>query len=202
MKEKIFKFLLNKKGSVTIEFVLLLIVLVIMFTFMFDLVLMRSTIGKLERTSYSLLNIVKEKSEFHSNRNTLLFSDVQQMQELATSLMYGENGKNKKQVDVYLEYLELENPKDRNDRTRAVINQEGIGSSPTSCKPFKQIVDLKDSSPISEGQGAASNPVPRSVPIYQVTVCTEVDSLFKSILVSKQGQSLGLLRASSLGPER
>lgn len=204
MKEiniKSVKFLSNKKGSVAIEFMLLLIVLIIMFAFMFDLVLMRSTTGKLERTSYSLLNVIKERTQLYGNSNNTNLDDhdVTQMQKLAENLLYGQGNPNKQKVEVYLEYLELTdptNPNAPNDRSsrKPKKNFPIVKGSSSSCRPLKPITDLAASSPISETL--------RSVPIYQVTVCAEVSSLFKSILVSKKDQSLGLLRASSHGPIR
>ncbi|QIM63723.1 hypothetical protein A1D29_10715 [Pasteurellaceae bacterium Orientalotternb1] len=192
------KFLSNMKGAVAVEFMLLLIVLVIMFAFMFDLVLMRSTVGKLERTSYSLLNVVKERTQLYANTNNsnLSDADITELQTLAATLLYGEGNPSKKKVEVYLEYLELNDPTDLNDRNSRSI-KKGFPitkGSANTCTPLIPVSALTKSSPVSETL--------RSVPIYQVTVCAEVGSLFQSIIVSKKNQSLGLLRASSHGPIR
>ena len=51
----------SKKGSVTIEFALTLMILVIVFAFLADLVVQRSTQAKLDNTSLSLVSILRER---------------------------------------------------------------------------------------------------------------------------------------------
>lgn len=207
MKNSLIKFLSNKKGAVAVEFMLLLIVLVIMFAFMFDLVLMRSTVGKLERTSYSLLNVVKESRVYGkviSHKDPFTQSDIDSMQKLATTLMHGDSSSNSKKVEIYLEYLELEDGAGNDRASRKVKNGYPIvKESSNQCKPSIPISNLIPSSPVVESVGnntKSSNDSSRG--LYRVTVCAEVNSLFKSILVSKQNQSSGLLQASSHGPKR
>lgn len=207
MKNSLIKFLSNKKGAVAVEFMLLLIVLVIMFAFMFDLVLMRSTVGKLERTSYSLLNVVKESRVYGreiSDKDPFTQSDIDSMQKLATTLMHGDSSSSSNKVEIYLEYLELEDGAGNDRVSRKVKNGYPIvkGSS-NQCKPYIPISNLIPSSPVVESIGDDSNSNSQgSRGLYRVTVCAEVNSLFKSIIVSKQNQSLGLLQASSHGPKR
>ncbi|MDO4698890.1 MAG: tight adherence pilus pseudopilin TadF [Pasteurellaceae bacterium] len=188
------KFLEQRKGSVSVEFVLLLAVLTIMLAFMFDLVFTRSTMGKLERTSYSLLNIVKERKQFYQGQNSLSSKDLRDMETLATNLMYGENSQ--KRAKVVLEYVELNvpDPKNVNLRQRRIM---ASGSQPTrlgECKPYKPLKTWIDTAPISEEK--------RSIPLYQVTICVEMESFFKSLTASKQHRDGIMLRSSSHGPSR
>lgn len=50
-------FISSKKGSVTIEFVFMLVLLLFIFAFLVDFVIVRTTQGKLDNATYSLVNI-------------------------------------------------------------------------------------------------------------------------------------------------
>lgn len=187
------KFFAQRKGSTSVEFVLLIAVLTIMLAFMFDLVLTRSTMGKLERTSYSLLNIVKERKQFYQGQNALSSQDLRDMETLATKLMYGENSE--KQAQVMLEYIELDvpNPTSNNLRQRKIISS-GSQKTSSTCQPYKPLSHWAETAPVSEEK--------RSIPLYQVTVCVEMQSFFKALTVSKQNRDGIFLRSSSHGPSR
>ena len=65
----------SKKGSVTIEFALTLMILVIVFAFLADLVVQRSTQAKLDNTSLSLVSILRERVQLYNDNGNATLTD-------------------------------------------------------------------------------------------------------------------------------
>lgn len=187
------RFIHNKKGAVTIEFIFMMILLTFVFAFLTDLVILRTTQGKLDNASYSLVSILRERTELYGdnggelsdgteNSDVVLTNsgDLNQFQQLANLLLAGD--RNAKKIEVVLERWSSDNYQ--------------ILTNSTRCKPYQSLDKLKDLSPRSEVNNE------RKIPLYQVTLCTEVGSLFQSLIVNKESQSLGLLSSSSFSVAR
>ena len=69
-------FLKSKKGAVTIEFFFMVLLLGVLFAFMADLVMLRSTLGKLDNASFSLVNILRERTQLYGRRAELTNDDL------------------------------------------------------------------------------------------------------------------------------
>ncbi|MBN6065613.1 pilus assembly protein TadF [Aggregatibacter actinomycetemcomitans] len=181
-------FISNKKGAVTIEFVFMLILLLFIFAFLADFVIVRTTQGKLDNATYSLVNILRERTQLYGDKGTneLKPKDLHDFEKLAKLTLFG-NADSDKQVGIVLEHWWQDN---------------GIGSFDTqsnmqNCQPYKKLNnELAYLSPFSEIANQ------RKVPLYQVTLCVEVGSLFQSLIVKKENQSFGLLSSSSLAVAR
>ncbi|RDE68925.1 pilus assembly protein TadF [Aggregatibacter segnis] len=181
-------FISSKKGSVTIEFVFMLVLLLFIFAFLVDFVIVRTTQGKLDNATYSLVNILRERTQLYNDKgtNTLTTKDLQDFEKLAKLTLFGDVNSNK-QVGVVLEHWWQDNG----------IGTSDAQSNLSNCQPYKKLNnDLAYLSPYSE----ISNQ--RKVPLYQVTLCIEVGSFFQSLIVKKENQSLGLLSSSSLAVAR
>lgn len=182
------KFIQNKKGAVTIEFFFMVLLLGILFAFMADLVMLRSTLGKLDSASFSLVNILRERTQLYEKRTNITATDLQQFEQLAKVLLYGDKNSNQ-DVYIILEHWWQEGTTDKTERL------------PTSskCQPYKNIGELKDLSPRSE---YIKNE--RKIPMYQVTICVETRfSLFKSLLLNDATKTnLGLIRSSTMALSR
>lgn len=190
------RFIHNKKGAVTIEFIFMMILLTFIFAFLTDLVIVRTTQGKLDNASYSLVSILRERTELYGDRDNgekdltdgtqngdvvlTNSDDLNQFQQLANLLLAGD--RNAKKIEVVLE--------------RWSQNSYQALSNSTRCKPYQSLDKLKDLSPRSEINNE------RKIPLYQVTLCTEVGSLFQSLIVNKENQSFGLLSSSSFSVAR
>ena len=97
-------FISSKKGSVTIEFVFMLVLLLFIFAFLVDFVIVRTTQGKLDNATYSLVNILRERTQLYNDKgtNTLTTKDLQDFEKLAKLTLFGDVNSNK-QVGVVLE---------------------------------------------------------------------------------------------------
>lgn len=180
-------FIRNKKGSVTIEFFFSVLLFAIMFAFMVDLIMIRSSLGKLDNASYTLVNLLRERKNLYADRPTddITSFDVQQYKELARLLLF--NDKNdKSKVYVTLEYK-------ASDATRSVQGDMG------QCAPYSSLDTLWALSPRSESSVRHGE---RKVPLYQVTICIETGSLFKALLVDKSARDGNFVRSSSFSVAR
>lgn len=93
----------NKKGAVTIEFLFMSMFLIVLFAFLFDLVMLRSTLGKLDNASYTLVSILRERTQLYDRVAQINIDDHKQFEKLAKKLIYGDQNSNKR-IDVVLEY--------------------------------------------------------------------------------------------------
>ncbi|MDO5053940.1 MAG: tight adherence pilus pseudopilin TadF [Pasteurella oralis] len=176
-------FLLDKKGSVTIEFLFMSMFLLILFAFLFDLVMLRSTLGKLDNASYTMVSILRERSQLYNRVPQINEADYMQFEKLAKRLLYGDKNSDRK-IGIVLEYWA------QGDSGRRIPNVVG------DCKPYKKLSDLSYLSPRSELNNE------RKIPLYQVTLCVETHSLFESLLLDESQRSSGLMRSSSMSVSR
>ena len=188
---KIKDFLPNKRGSVTIEFIFMLMLLTFIFAFLADFVIVRSTQGKLDNASYSLVNVLRERIQLFGDNGTatLTDDDLHDFEKVARGLLYGDKNDDNQKVFIVLEHFWREPGSTSNKFER-------LPSSSNGCEPYRKIEELVHLSPNSEiNEG-------RKIPLYQVTLCAETNSFFKSLYLSKENQSLGLIRSSSLAVSR
>lgn len=188
---KIKDFLPNKRGSVTIEFIFMLILLTFIFAFLADFVIVRSTQGKLDNASYSLVNVLRERIQLFGDNGTatLTDDDLHDFEKVARGLLYGDKNDDNQKVLIVLEHFWREPGSTSNKFER-------LPSSLNGCEPYRKIEELVHLSPNSEINDG------RKIPLYQVTLCAETNSFFKSLYLSKENQSLGLIRSSSLAVSR
>ena len=188
---KIKDFLPNKRGSVTIEFIFMLILLTFIFAFLADFVIVRSTQGKLDNASYSLVNVLRERIQLFGDNGTATLTDDDRhdFEKVARGLLYGDKNDDNQKVLIVLEHFWREPGSTSNKFER-------LPSSSNGCEPYRKIEELVHLSPNSEINDG------RKIPLYQVTLCAETNSFFKSLYLSKENQSLGLIRSSSLAVSR
>lgn len=192
---KIKDFLLNKRGSVTIEFIFMLMLLTFIFAFLADFVIVRSTQGKLDNASYSLVNVLREQVQLFGDNigdngtANLTDDDLHDFEKVARGLLYGDKNDDNQKVFIVLEHFWREPGSTSNKFER-------LPSSSNGCEPYRKIEELVHLSPNSEINDG------RKIPLYQVTLCAETNSFFKSLYLSKENQSLGLIRSSSLAVSR
>ena len=183
------RFSINKIGAVTIEFFFMILLLGILFAFMADLVVLRSTLGKLDTASFSLVNILRERTQLYGGRANITDEDLTQFRQLAKLVLFDDKNSTQK-VNVVLEYWSQDSSGNETVETKGDIG---------SCPPYHPIRDLKDLSPYSEVYQRS-----RKVPLYQVTLRVEGKaSLFKALVLNdKTKTDLGLIRSSTLAVSR
>lgn len=198
--KKIKQLLNNNQGSVTVEFIFIFFLFSVLLIFLVDVAILQSTTGKLQRTSYSLLNVVKERNISDGGKEEVTQEDVDKLKKLAVKLM-GEA--DDKLIDVTVQYYGFE----------AIKPQELGGSSTRPEKKTKSLskelstggqckaaysTNITDAAPLTENFKGSN----RYAAIYYVTVCRKMTNLFKGLTLAKQDYESGWLRASALGVGR
>ncbi|SUT92454.1 tight adherence pilus pseudopilin TadF [Actinobacillus lignieresii] len=198
--KKIKQLLNNNQGSVTVEFIFIFFLFSVLLIFLVDVAILQSTTGKLQRTSYSLLNVVKERNISNGGKEEVTQEDVNKLKKLAVKLM-GETDENL--IDVTVQYYGFE----------AIKPQELGGSSTRPEKKTKSLskelstggqckaaysTNITDAAPLTENFKGSN----RYAAIYYVTVCRKMTNLFKGLTLAKQDYESGWLRASALGVGR
>ncbi|AIZ79028.1 tight adherence pilus pseudopilin TadF [Actinobacillus equuli] len=201
--KKIKQFLTNPRGSVTVEFIFIFFLFSVLLIFLIDVTILQATTGKVQRTSYSLLNIVKERSAVHNGKEDLTQDEVNKLKALAISLM-GED-KSSNDVAVTIELHKFEE-----------IKPQGTVSTISATRPTKKVSVTKilsDNANVCQAAGKADvthaapltqnfrNSV-RYASVYSVTVCRKMTNLFKGLSLSKEDQVSGWIRATAIGVSR
>lgn len=178
-------FFRDERGAVTIEFFFMLVLLIFIFAFLADLVIVRTTQGKLDNASYSLVNILRERTQLYNDNGSMALksSDLTEYEKMAKLVLFGDKD-SKNKVGVTIEHW--------SEKTHADIQ-----TNLSTCQPYRKLDDaLSYLSPRSEASSQ------RKIPLYQVTLCVEAGSFFKSLILRKENQSFGMLSSSSLAVAR
>ena len=194
MKNLLKQFYKNKNGAVSIEFIFMIILLLFIFAFLADLAILRSTQGRLDNASYSMVNILRERTYLYNSRAEFKDKDLEEFRELAKEIMFGDK-KSPKHLDVTLEYWWGSAPPDK-------VEPKEYQSTSNSCIPYRKLRELDYLSPRSESVNDTATGQLRKIPMYQVTLCMETNSFFKALTVSKEKQSGNSLRSSSFSISR
>lgn len=139
----------KQKGSFVIELAFVLMFLCLLNLFTADIAMQLFTRAKLDRVSYSLVNVLKERTRFYDGNNTLTQHDYDQINSIAGKLLPGTN------YSILINSTVTANP--------ITPNVKSVKCSPIEINP--------DLIPISSLTGV-------TFPVYQVTVCTSFHSWF------------------------
>ncbi len=139
----------KQKGSFVIELAFVLMFLCLLTLFTADIAMQLFTRAKLDRVSYSLVNVLKERTRFYKGNNILTQDDYDQINSIAGKLLPGTN------YSILINSTVTANP--------ITPNVKSVKCSPVAINP--------DLIPISSLTGV-------KFPVYQVTVCTSFHSWF------------------------
>lgn len=186
-------FLKNNRGSVTIEFVVMLIVLLFMLVFMADLAILRSNMGKMDNLSYSLVNVLRERTQLYGKGHEAIeASEVEPFRKLAKGMFFG-NPDSDKELYIVLNSIQFQNTVTPTKQPQ--IKDDIILGDTAQCTPTTNLKDVAYIAPRSEINNN------RIIPIYQVTVCIPSYSIFKAIIAG-DASSGRTLRSSSIAVGR
>jgi len=165
------------------------IVLVIFMFFLADLVLRQATVGKLDRLSYSIAGVLRERVQLYSSSEELKKHEIEQIYRLAQRMLNDMNPEaDTSQLKIQVEQLFFAPRADLTDDSKHLLpgNTWMMGVKDNDCHPPKALTELKELSP----RGSYG----RWVPLYQVTLCLPTNSWFKQLT---QGKNDPLLMSSS-----
>lgn len=176
----------DTRASVTIEFVFVSIAMLFFILFFADLVKVQSETGKLDRLSYSIAGVLRERVQLFSAREQLNQKDIEQVTSLARRIlkdMQFSTDENVNALQVNVQELHFYTSSDIQNNVKSVkLYKQWMSNGGNSqvCHPPDNLNDLSNLSP----KGSYG----RWVPLYQVTVCMPSSGLFAR-LFSKEDKS-------------
>ncbi|MBA0188847.1 flp pilus assembly surface protein TadF [Pectobacterium odoriferum] len=165
-------FLGDRRGAVAIEFVIISIVLIFMIFFISDLVMRQAMVGKLDRVSYSVAGILRERNQLFDEREKLEQRDIEQSLQLAVRMLRDmHTDADLSKLRVRVEEVHFNQPDSLTDTSQTVklyrTWQAGSGGECQAPQPLNQLTYLSP-------RGSYG----RWVPLYQVSVCLPTISWF------------------------
>ncbi|BDY04203.1 tight adherence pilus pseudopilin TadF [Ferrimonas sp. YFM] len=168
----------QQQGAFAIEMAFVLAFLVTLFLFSADLSQQVLNRAKLDRVSYSLVNLVKERQRFYAEREPLSRADFLQIQEIAARLLHKSTAEEQDQFGISVQSLV--------EGTQVSFSKTFAGDTP--CVPDNNISTLSELVP--------ENDAGKRFPLYQVTLCMTSSSWYDKAI----GQHL--ISATSVMPGR
>lgn len=151
----------------------------------------QSTIGKLDRISYSLAGIIRERNRLYSDDEMLTQNNVNDLVSLANNMLLT-SGISSNNFAITVETLHF-NPTESAAPGNKIINDtKSEEFSVGTCHPIRSLREMADLSPYSN-RG-------RWVPLYQVTLCLPAPTGYQALF--SQTESIPILRSSAITIER
>lgn len=147
-------FILNRCGAVIIEFVFVVFIITLLIKVLITVATYQSTVGKLDRISYSIAGIVRERERLYGGNEKLSQAQYNELTEL-TKKMLSDSGLSNRNLTMKIESLSFKNA--------TGLKEPDIHNTLGSCEPPRSLKDMTQLSPYSNSG--------RWVPLYQVTLC-------------------------------
>lgn len=184
-------FIKNNSGSAIIEFSLVIFIIMLLIKLFISVTEYQSTIGKLDRMSYSLAGIIRERNRLYSDDEMLTQNNVNDLASLANNMLLT-SGISSNNFAITVETLHF-NPTESAAPGNKIINDtKSEEFSVGTCHPIRSLREMADLSPYSN-RG-------RWVPLYQVTLCLPAPTGYQALF--SQTESIPILRSSAITIER
>ncbi|CNI01396.1 putative tight adherance operon protein [Yersinia intermedia] len=184
-------FIKNNSGSAIIEFSLVIFIIMLLIKLFISVTEYQSTIGKLDRISYSLAGIIRERNRLYSDDEMLTQNNVNDLASLANNMLLT-SGISSNNFAITVETLHF-NPTESAAPGNKIINDtKSEEFSAGTCHPIRSLREMADLSPYSN-RG-------RWVPLYQVTLCLPAPTGYQALF--SQTESIPILRSSAITIER
>ncbi|PMH46900.1 hypothetical protein BCU68_01310 [Vibrio sp. 10N.286.49.B3] len=162
----------KQKGTFSIEFAIIGVFFSLLIAFSGDVIIKLSVKGKLDRLSYSLVNILKERTQFYSSDpdftadgkvlNKISKQSLQRTMPTFENSNYG----------LLIESLAFYDPDDNS--TYASPYYQSLERGGNHCSVSDSLEDLESLAILSSWD--------RKVPLYRVTLCYETDNWIGDLL--------------------
>lgn len=181
-------FILNRCGAVIVEFVFVVFIITLLIKVLITVATHQSTVGKLDRISYSIAGIVRERGRLYGGSEKLSQAQYNELTAL-TKKMLSDSGLSNRNVTMKIESLSFTNA--------TGLKEPDTHNSPEyysgSCKPTRSLKDMTQLSPYSNsGQW---------VPLYQVTLCLLPTASWYNTLFNQGGTPIPI-KSSAVTIER
>ncbi|CNI66698.1 tight adherence pilus pseudopilin TadF [Yersinia intermedia] len=184
-------FIKNNNGSAIIEFSFVILIIMLLIKLLISVTEHQSTIGKLDRISYSLAGIVRERNRLYSDDKMLTQNNVNDLTNLAHNML-STSGISSNNFAITVATLHFNPTESAEPNNKIIDDTKSEEFSVGTCHPITSLREMADLSPYSN-RG-------RWVPLYQVTLCLPVPTGYQT-LFNPVG-SIPILKSSAITIER
>jgi tight adherence protein F len=174
----------SQRGVFAIEFALIGVFFAALLVMTEDVVVKQSIKGKLDRLSYSLANIIRERTQLYAQSTNLELAQANDLLKIAKRSL----NETMSSYDDSKLGLKVEQQKFKEDFSPEAVTKFEIGTY--GCEPSNSIDTRTDLAPVSL--------LGRKVTLYQVTLCYRSENLYGNLI----GETYELVRSSSITVER
>ncbi|KJY74787.1 tight adherence pilus pseudopilin TadF [Vibrio nigripulchritudo] len=170
----------KQKGNFTVEFAIVGAFIALLLVFSADIIVKVSTKGKLDRLSYSLVNVLKERTQLYGNDYKITQAEVSAIMNIGTnSLQRTLGGFELNRFGFLVEELSFRDIGQPNPLRR-------FPSAQNVCQVRQNLSQLRHLSVVTSWE--------RQTPLYRITLCYETDNWYGSIA----GQTFTTVTSSSV----
>jgi tight adherence protein F len=174
----------SQRGVFAIEFALVGVFFAALLVMTEDVVIKQSIKGKLDRLSYSLVNIIRERTQLYAKSTDMDLAQANDLLKIARRSL----NETMSNFDDSKLGLIVEQQRFKGDFSPEPVVRFKLGSY--NCEPSKSIDTRTDLAPVSL--------LGRKVTLYQVTLCYQSENLYGDLM----GGTYELVRSSSITLER
>jgi tight adherence protein F len=180
-------FIVNRSGAVIVEFVFVVFIITLFIKVLISVTAYQATVGKLDRISYSIAGIVRERERVYGVDNALTEPQVRALKQLAEKMLVASGIPNASPA-ITVETLHF----DPESETKTVDTDKTLSFSIGVCQPTRALSDMTDLSPYSNSV--------HWIPLYQVTLCLPTAPWYSAIF--SRGESTIPIKSSAMTIER
>lgn len=179
------------QGVIIVEFVFVFFITALFIKILLSVTEYYSTIGKLDRISYSLVGIVRERTRLYNDNNELTQIQVNQIKQLADSMLVNSRS-TETDLAIKIETIHFDHTESSAIEDRHIDNTKSFSFNTGVCEPKKPLSELTQLSSFSHAG--------RWIPLYQVTLCLPATPWY-SALFNREG-NITPIKSSSIAIER
>ncbi|WP_407334425.1 tight adherence pilus pseudopilin TadF [Enterovibrio sp. 27052020O] len=174
----------KQRGVFVIELTMILLAFSLIIVFTMDVVVKQTVKGKLDRLSYSLVSLLRERSQLFDGKETMTYDEAAQSFSLIQRSLSNTMGN----FDISRLGMVIEQQRfDANKNPiAAVVNQHIFNLGAYECEPEEALSRKIDLSPVTQFDNKLA--------LYQVTLCYRTDNWYGNLA----GETFERVRSISL----
>ncbi|CQH60722.1 tight adherence pilus pseudopilin TadF [Yersinia frederiksenii] len=185
------KFIVNCHGTVIVEFVFVVFIITLLINLMISVAAYQSTVGKLDRISYSIAGIVRERGSLYADDIQLTQNQVAELKKLAEEMLL-RSGLQKNDIAMTVETLHFHATP---PEIKSIDNNKTLSFSMGACQPTQPLHKMIALSPYTN--------TGRWLPLYQVTLCLSASPWYTTLFSVGAGGSTAIsIKSSAVTIER
>ncbi|OVZ94332.1 pseudopilin [Yersinia kristensenii] len=183
--------IVNMQGAIIVEFVFVVFITTLFIKILLSVSEYYSTVGKLDRISYSLVGVVRERTRLYNNDNVLTQAQVNEIKKLADSMLANSHYP-QTDLAIKIETIHFRHTDSSEIENRHIDDEKSFSFNIGVCEPDESLNELSQLSSFSLAG--------RWIPLYQVTLCLPTTPWYR-VLFKSRG-NIAPIKSSSIAMER